>query len=541
MERATKVLPVLIVGGGPVGLAVAAELGFHGVRCLLVEQGDGAVVEAKMFATGIRTMELCRRWGIADRVRSWGFPPDFPFDNVFVTSLTGHELGRIPLPSLSETRPPPVSPEHPMHCPQFVFDPLLAAFASSLPSVTLRYNCRLDGLRQDVAGVSAELVDERSGARETVRAQYLVGCDGYASTVRRALGIELRGRRVVNRSVNIMFRTPDLAALHDKGNAGRYVLIGPEGTWATFVAADGKERWRLTVYGSDALDVAALDVDAVIRRAVGRDFDFEVLTVGNWTRRMLVADRYGEGRVFLAGDCVHVMPPNGGFGMNTGIGDAVDLGWKLAAVHEGWADPRLLDSYEAERRPVGVRACEEALRNFDRLTSSTRYPDILDDTDAGAATRDALGTRLAAANRLAWEDPLGIHLGYRYEESPICVSDGPPLPPGPPHDYVPTSRPGARAPHVWLGDGRSILDLFGRGFTLLRLGSDAPAADTLAAAAARRGVPLSVVTITSAEAQAVYERRLVLVRPDGHVAWRGDAAPSAAEAARIVEVVRGAG
>jgi 2-polyprenyl-6-methoxyphenol hydroxylase-like FAD-dependent oxidoreductase len=534
-------LPVLIVGGGPVGLALAAELGWRGVRCLLVEQGDGAVVEAKMFATGIRTMEFCRRWGIAERVRNWGFPADFPFDNVFVTSLTGHELARIPIPSLGETRPPPVSPEHPMHCPQFVFDPLLADFVGSLPSVTLRYRCRLEGLQRDDDGVSAELVDERTGDRQPIRARYLVGCDGYTSTVRRLLGIEMRGRPVVNRSINIMFRTPNLAALHDKGNAGRYILIGPEGTWATFVAADGTERWRLTIYGSEEFDVASLDAGDIIRRAVGRDFDFEVLTVGNWTRRMLVADRYGDGRVFLAGDAVHVMPPNGGFGMNTGIGDAVDLGWKLAAVHDGWADPNLLDSYEIERRPVGVRACDEALRNFDRLTSSTRYPNILDDTAEGAGTRAALGARLAAANRLAWEDPLDVHLGYRYEASPICVPDGPPMPPGAPHDYVPTSRPGARAPHAWLGDGRSTLDLFGRGFTLLRFGSDAPAADTLAAAAARRNVPLSVVTITAAEAAAVYARRLVLVRPDGHVAWRGDAAPAAVEGARSVEIVRGAG
>ncbi|MGE5148100.1 MAG: FAD-dependent monooxygenase, partial [Candidatus Eiseniibacteriota bacterium] len=334
-------VPVLVVGGGPVGLAVAVELGWRGVPCLLIEQGDGRIVDAKMFATGIRTVEFCRRWGFAHKVKDWGFPRDFPFDNVFVTTLVGHELGRIRLPTLAETHPPACSPEQFAHCPQFVFDPLLAEAARGMPSVTLRYGCRLDSFDDDGDGVTADLEDIATGRRGRVRAAYMVACDGFSSAVRKALGIEMAGRPVINRSANIMFATPDLAAIHDKGNAGRYVLTGREGPWASLVPADGRTRWRLMVHGRADWDADSLDPREAVRRAAGRDFQFEILNVGNWTRRRLAADAYERGRVFLAGDAVHVMPPNGGLGMNTGIGDAVDLGWKLAAMHQGWGGAHL--------------------------------------------------------------------------------------------------------------------------------------------------------------------------------------------------------
>src|SRR6185295_5436828 len=218
------VIPVLIVGGGPVGLALAIELGSRGVACTLIEQGDGRIVDAKMFATGIRTLEFCRRWGIAGQVRDWGFPREFPFDNVFVTSLAGYELARIPVPSIARTPPLEQSPENFAHCPQFVFDRILAEKARNLPQVELRYGKKLLSFRQIPGGVEATLE-----GGETLKARYLAGCDGYASTVRRQLGIEMEGDENLNRAVNIMFRTRALASLHDKGDAGRYVIIGAEG------------------------------------------------------------------------------------------------------------------------------------------------------------------------------------------------------------------------------------------------------------------------------------------------------------------------
>jgi 2-polyprenyl-6-methoxyphenol hydroxylase-like FAD-dependent oxidoreductase len=520
-------IPVIIVGGGPVGLALALDLGWRGVPCLLVEQGDGEVVDAKMFATGIRTVEFCRRWGIAERVKHWGFPEDYPFDNVFVTSLNGHELGRIAMPALRDVAPFPASPEQFAHCPQFVFDPILAEAARAHPGVTLRYRCRLAAFRDDGDGVVADLVDDTTGARERVRAQYLVGCDGFASTVRKALGIEVRGVSIINRSVNVMFSVPALWKAHNKGKAGRYVIIGPEGAWASLTPADGDERWRLMIHGEP--DMEPDDVDPVheVRRAIGRDIAFKILKVGHWVRRRMVAD------------AAHVMPPNGGLGMNTGIGDAVDLGWKLAAVHHGWGGPQLLASYEIERRPVGIRQCDEAMRNFERYGSRKPVPHVTDETPEGDQVRAELGRRLSSSNALAWENPFHTHLGYCYQDSPIIVSDGPPPPePEDARDYTQTSHPGCRAPHAWLADGRSTLDLFGRNFTLLLLGTDAPPPDTVTAAAGRRRVPLDVVAVRDPQAVRLYERKLVLVRPDGHVAWRSDTLPT--DPMGLIDQIRGA-
>jgi 2-polyprenyl-6-methoxyphenol hydroxylase-like FAD-dependent oxidoreductase len=530
-------VPVLIVGGGPVGLALALDLGWRGVPCLLVEQGDGEVVDAKMFATGIRTVEFCRRWGLAERVKHWGFPEDFPFDNVFVTSLGGHELGRIAMPAMRDIPPFSSSPERFAHCPQFVFDPILANATRDYPSVTMRYRCRLAAFQDAGDCVIADLVDETSGAVERVRAGFLIGCDGFASTVRRGLGIEVRGISIINRSVNVMFNAPRL--VEAKGKAGRYVIIGEEGAWASLTPANGTDLWRLMIHGEPDMNPEDVDAEHEVRRALGPDVDFTILKVGHWVRRRMVADRYGRGRVFLAGDAAHVMPPNGGLGMNTGIGDAVDLGWKLAAVHAGWAGPHLLASYESERRPVGIRQCDEAMRNFERYGSRKPVPHVTEDTAEGERARAEVGRRLAASNALAWENPLHTHLGYRYADSPIIVPDGPP--PQDPEDtriYDQTSYPGCRAPHAWLADGRSTLDLFGRNFTLLRLGPDAPDTASLAAAAARRGLPIDVVQLREPPVVRLYERKLVLVRPDGHVAWRGDCLPARAD--ELIDRVRGA-
>jgi hypothetical protein len=275
-----------------------------------------------------------------------------------------------------------------------------------------------------------------------------------------------------------------------------------------------------------------LQPQEAVRAAVGRDFAFEILSVGNWVRRNLVAERYRDGRVFLAGDAAHVMPPNGGLGMNTGIGDAVDLGWKLAAVLEGWGGEALLASYDTERRLAGRRACQEAMKNFERITPRRHFPHIHDDSAEGRKTREELGAKLSVSMRNAWDNPLNTHLGYRYEDSPICIADG--APPPEPEDsriYVQSSHPGGRAPHAWLADGRSTLDLFGDGFTLLVFGQ--PKAGKPEAPAAVKTVSIDDPAIAT-----LYERRYVLVRPDGHVAWRGDRL--SADFPSVLDRVRGA-
>jgi 2-polyprenyl-6-methoxyphenol hydroxylase-like FAD-dependent oxidoreductase len=533
-----KVLPVLIVGGGPVGLALAGDLGWRGVDCVLIEQSDGSIYQPRMDLVGVRTMEFCRRWGLVPAVEGSPYPRDYAQDNIYLTSMTGHELGRERFPGVGQAPPPKASPQRRERCPQNMFDPILRDFAASQQTATLRYRTRLISFTQSSKLVTAVIENADSGAREHIEARFIVGCDGARSLVRETLGLRMHGNPVLTYTTNVIFRCPNLLALHDKGKAYRHIFIGPEGTWATIVAINGRDEWRFSLIGgAEQREYTKPEIEAAIRRAVGCDFEFEVLTVQPWVRRELVADRYRNGRGFIAGDAAHVMSPTGGFGMNSGIQDIVDLSWKLAAVLEGWAGDALLDSYGIERQPVGARNVAEASGNLRRMLSVEPHPDLLDATPQGAATRAKVGKEFTETMAHEWHT-LGIHLGYRYEGSPICWPDGSQAPPDDPRSYAAVARPGHRAPHAWLADGRSMLDLFGRGFVLLGFGANAQEAAPLRDAAKARKVPMTFHAIAEPQIAALYERRFVLVRPDGHVAWRGDTMP--ADALRLIDVVRGA-
>lgn len=539
MEGISREIPVLIVGGGPVGLMLAAELGWRGIPNLLVERDppEERLKFSRLLVISVRTMELLRQFGAADRVRNWGFPPDHPLDNVFVTSLTGYELGRFKMYSLGQAKDDPFSPEHQWHCPQVVFDPILQEVAASYAATEIRYRANLVAIEQDEQRVVAT-VETADGKRERIAAQYLIGCDGFGGSTRKLVGIGTHGTPFIDHSLNIEFRVDNMAQYHDKGTAGRYICMDAEGTWGTCMVVDGKGLWRILMYG-DTESLTPSEVDRVIRRLAGRDFPFEVVSCVPWSRRALIADRFRHGRVFLAGDAAHVHPPNGGFGMNTGIGDAADLGWKLEAVVRGWADPALLDSYESERIPVCERVIEEAMKELRRLKGNIDLNEIAAPTPAGDALRQRVRQRLENefSGSRVWHR-WGIHLGAIYENSPITMPDGTPRPTDDTYDYTPTTRPGARAPHLWLRPGVSILDLFGRNHVLLRFGSDAPDTAPLREAALSRGVPLDIHTIDDAEAARLYERKLVMVRPDGYVAWRGDALP--AQPLALIDRIRGA-
>jgi len=526
---------VLIVGGGPIGLALAADLGRRGVTALLVEKNENKIGSAKMLEVGVRTMEFCRQLGIADRVHNWGFPLDWPLDSAFVTSLAGYEIGRVRTPAIGPRTGSEHSPERTLPCPQTWFDPILQDCARSFPTITLRHRVKLEGFVQDCDGVTATLNDLSTASIETVRTNYLVGCDGFASTVRELLGIAIRGEPHLDWSMTVYLRIPDLFAFHDKEKAFRYVFVGPEGTWSFLSMVDGRDLWRLQIVDIDERGLLNADIEAMMRRCMGCDVPYTIESKMLWVRKRTVADRFMDGRVFLAGDSAHAHPPNGGLGMNTGIQDAFDLGWKLAAVLQGWGGPVLLDSYDYERRPAAARAAEVSLRNYRRLTSAAQCADIDAPTPAGDAARRAIGEQLVEENKRAWYRP-GAHLGYVYHPSPIVVPDGTPVPADDTVCYEPTAFPGARAPHVWLEPDKSILDLFGDGFVLLKF-YDIPS-EALERAAADRAVPLSVHRITSREAAILYARKLVLVRPDGHIAWRGDSLP---DVLALIETVRGAG
>jgi 2-polyprenyl-6-methoxyphenol hydroxylase-like FAD-dependent oxidoreductase len=538
----TEHTPILIVGAGPVGLALAGDLGWRGIACTLIEKTDGAIEQPKMDIVGARTMEFCRRWGIADWVRAAPYPGDHPQDCIYVTALDGYELGREPFPGRAFEKCPPQSPQKRERAPQDMFDPILTRFVRTFPHVTLRYDTELVAFEETAGTVVANLRDTRTGAERTITADYLVGTDGGASLVRERSGITMSGNPALTYTTNVVFRCPGFWSLHDKAKGYRFIFIGPEGTWLTIVAIDGRDRFRMSIVGSaDKVQHSEADIRAALTRAMGRPFDYEIQSVMRWVRRELVADRYGSGgRVFIAGDAAHLMSPTGGFGMNTGIQDAVDLAWKLEAAVRGWGGEHLLASYEIERRPVAVRNVTEASSNLGRMLSTRQRrppPEIFQAGAGGDAARQDYGAWFTATMKHEWFTP-GIHLGYRYEGSPVVWPDGTPAPPLEVATYSQTARPGHRAPHVWLPDGRSTLDLFGRGFVLLRLGADAPDGERMRRAADAAGVPLQVVALDAPEIAALYQRRLVLVRPDGHVAWRADAEPDDARA--VIDVVRGA-
>jgi 2-polyprenyl-6-methoxyphenol hydroxylase-like FAD-dependent oxidoreductase len=533
-------VPVLIVGGGPVGLALAGDLGWRGVESLLVEARNGSVFQPKMDMVGIRTMEFCRRWGITADVEAAGYNRAYVQDCAWVTTLTGYEFGREKFPPPRDEKNPPQSPQHRERCPQNFFDPVLTKFATSTGKSEIRYNTELASFVDHGDYVTATLRNREDGSEYQVEADFLVGSDGGQSKVREILDIGMSGEGALTYTSNAIFRCDGLEELHTTAPAYRYIFIGPEGTWATLVAINGRDHWRFSLIGDETQrEVTEEEMRAAILRAVGRDFDFEILSMLPWVRRQLVADNYRKGRVFLAGDAAHLTSPTGGFGMNTGVLDAVNLSWKLAASVQGWGGEALLDSYEFEQRPVAIRNVTESGDNLKRMLGprvAKPRPEVFNDgSPESDAARREYGDAYTEAMKREWFS-IGIHLGYVYEGSAVIVPDGTPLPPLTVSTYAPNARPGSRAPHVWLDGDRSILDEFGREFVLVRF-DPRIGVDALLAAAHEAQVPMRVVDVDNAEARELYDAKLTLVRPDGQVAWRGD--QPAEDALELVRRVAG--
>jgi 2-polyprenyl-6-methoxyphenol hydroxylase-like FAD-dependent oxidoreductase len=536
----SKHVPVLIAGAGPVGLSLAIELAYRGIRCLIVEQTDGSVDFPTTNLANTRTCEHLRRWGIADRMRfESGYPTDYPRNYLFVTRMTGYEIARFDHPANGDPASrSPFSPEGRLWISKPYFDPVLHKHVKTLPTVEVRYETSLESFRQDSDEVVADIVDKKTGHHESIEADYLVGCDGGKSNIRRALGIPFQGVFSQGMNVAVLFRSPFLKSI-SYGPAVMYQIINAHIN-GTVAAVDGKELWRLNIRNVNQEQIDALNAPEKLRHALGQNIPFSLLDVRPWTGHCVVAEKYQEGRVFLAGDAAHLNWPTGGFGMNTGVGDAVDIGWKLTAMLKGWGGAHLLDSYTAERKPIAMINVNEAAEmraNYDNQTPFS--PKIEENSDEGHQLRDkARAAIIRTRGKEFQHDSAGIELGYRYENSPICISDGT-TPPALDHGlYVPSTWPGVRAPHVWLNDGRSTLDLFGKGFTFLHLSGKATDTNTITQAANNVGLPLEVAALDDPKVCEVYERSFVLVRPDGHVAWRGDALPPNAE--EVIEKVRGA-
>ena len=518
---------VLIVGAGPSGLALAIELGHRGVPCLLVERNPRVGYAPRAKTTNVRTREHMRRWGIADSLRAASpLGVDYPANVLFVTRLSGFEIARFENAMYCAPGKNPMYSEHAQWIPQYAVEEVMRAHAATLPGVQIRFNTELLSFTQDGQGVTAQLKDLSGKAADTVQCAFLVGADGARSAVREGIGAKLQGTYGLSRNYNIVFHAPGLAQAHRHGPAIMYwqvngdmpSLIGP---------MDRGDKWYfMPTAVPEGIHFEPAQAPDMIRRASGIDLPYEVLSSDEWVASRFLADRYRRGRVFLAGDACHLHPPFGGYGMNMGVADGVDLGWKLAAVLQGWGGERLLDSYEIERRGVHNFVLEEAVANHGVLGHQLWQPGMEDDDDAGQALRQAVGKRIQAA-KLREFNTLGVVLGSRYDESPVIAADGSDAPAHDFLNYVPSARPGCLAPHAWLHDGSSLYDHFGSGFTLLACGPTDPVViDAFKAGSIEAGVPLTVLQPTLPALPALYQATYTLVRPDQFVAWRGASAPA---------------
>jgi 2-polyprenyl-6-methoxyphenol hydroxylase-like FAD-dependent oxidoreductase len=498
-------------------------------------------------------MEHYRRLGFAPEIRALGLPLDHPQDIAYFTRYATHEMARVPWRSRREaiaareeanSRWPTPEPLH--RTQQMYIEPVLMRQAERWPAVDLRFGWRMVEMHAGVEGASATLEEIATGRRETIDCEYIVGADGPRSIVRESAGIGYQGWSgeerdfMGGRMLALYFRSRDFYDLVPARRCWQYWAVNRERR-SFLCSIDGES---LLVYHTQ-LPRGEEPTEALARKSLalstGRDFPIELIGTATWTAGFtLVAERYADrhGRVFVAGDAAHLFTPTGGQGYNTAVDDCANLGWKLAAACQGWGGPALLATYEIERKPIGHRNTGFARAMADSIGRMEIPANLEEETPEGARSRAALGQRLVEHCNREFDIP-GIHFGVYYGGSPIVCDDGTPPPADDWHRYVPHATPGARAPHLWVNEGVSLFDRFGRDLTLLRLGGANCDASGFATAARRRGAAIDVVDVPLLEARDLYGRDLVLVRPDHHVAWRGNTPPGDPQA--VVDRVLGFG
>ncbi len=516
---------VIIAGAGPVGLTLAIDLGRRGVRCLIMERHATTGPWPKMDRSNARTMEFYRRLGIADRVRALGYPADVPMDVFIITRLSDPPLAYLPYPSTGERRATIAActdASEALEPYQLVsqnkLEPLLKEVAEATPNVTVRYGLEFTDLSQDDTGVTVT-ARRLDGGEETIRASYLAGCDGGSSAVRKRLGIKLEGQGRIRTMRQVCFKSDELFERIPMGKGRHYYIADEAGS--VFIAQGDRKEFTLNTGLPMGTDFAQ-----AIRDRVGFDFDFEILNISDWTLHLLVAEHYGQGRVFLAGDAVHLIIPTGGLGMNSGVGDAMDLSWKLAGTVAGGGGPGLLEGYEKERRPVGLKNREASgwASAGMGMWRSLWKPEVGDDTPEGAAVRAEIG-RAADLHHRRVHEMVGVELNYSYAGSALIGHEPDNVAEWDIITYEPHTRPGVRIPHIWLKDGRPMQDMLGFGYTLVDLTGDLDATP-LEAAFKAAGAPFEVLRLDEPHIREVYGCAALLVRPDLHIVWRGDAAPA---------------
>lgn len=537
---------MLVVGGGPVGTTLAMDLAWRGIDVMVLEQRRrDEAPSVKCNHVAARSMEVFRRLGVSAAVRDAGLPPDFPNDIAFRTTFVGPEFARIPIPCrrdrYSATEGPDTwwpTPEPPHRINQIFLEPVLVAHALGMPGITFHHRTKVLGFTQSANGVLTEAENLDTGERLLIDSDYMVGCDGGHSQIRRQIGATLTGDAVVQRTQSTYFRAPSLLGMMQARPAWSNQAMNPRRS-ANIFAIDGRETWLIHCYlRPDEPDFESVDRDQCIRWVVGADFDYQVMSKEDWYGRRLIADKFRDRRVFVCGDAAHIWVPFAGYGMNAGIADAMNLSWMLTGVLQGWADPTILAAHEAERWPITEQVSHYAMNaSVAMARARAEVPAAIEAPGPeGDAVRAVFGRMMYQINVQQFCCG-GLNFGYFYDRSPLIAYDGEAAPPYTMYDFTPSTVPGCRVPHVWLRDGRSLYDAMGPWFTLLRLDRSV-AVTSLVEAAAHRALPLAVLDVDAEGAQPLYTRKLVLARPDQHVAWRGDAVPD--DPLALVDRVRGA-
>jgi 2-polyprenyl-6-methoxyphenol hydroxylase-like FAD-dependent oxidoreductase len=538
---------VLIVGAGPVGLTLAIDLAWRGIDVTMVEtRARAAPPEPKCNHVAARTMEIFRRLGLAEKVRNAGLPADYPHDISYRTSFTGQELTRIPIPCRRDRftmQDGPdcnwPTPEPPHRINQIFLEPILFEHAAAQPRIHIVNRTSVEDVVVEDNSATVSLRDLETGVVRRLSCRYLIGCDGARSVVRKAIGAELAGDAVIQRVQSTYIRAPDLIDRQHYAPAWGTGAINPRRSGMVY-AIDGRERWLVHNYlRPGEPDFESVDRDACLRTILGvaADFQYDIISREDWYGRRLIADRFRDRCAFIAGDAAHIWVPYAGYGMNAGIADAMNLSWLLAAHLNGWAPSSILDAYEAERWPITSQVSRFAMSHAEAETRRRgAVPDNIEDAGAeGEQARAEVG-RLAYEINVQQYACAGLNFGTYYDRSPIIAYDGAEHPFYTMNSYTPSTVPGCRTPHLWCEDGRSLYDAMGPEFTLLRFDSTVEVA-ACEAAARDRGVPLKVLDIERPANATFYGSRLVLSRPDQHVAWRGDALPI--DSLGLIDRVRG--
>jgi 2-polyprenyl-6-methoxyphenol hydroxylase-like FAD-dependent oxidoreductase len=537
---------VLVVGGGPVGLTLAMDLARRGIDVTIAERRTaGEPPSVRCNHVSARTMEIFRRLGVVGAVRDAGLPADYPNDVAFRTTATGIEFGRIPIPCRAErytAKGGPdtwwPTPEPPHRINQIYLEPVLFAYAAAIPRLRILSRASVIDFEQNESGVLAVARELDSNQSHEIFARYLVACDGAHSETRRRIGSRLTGDAVVAQAQSTYIHAPKLLGMMP-GPAWAIDCINPRSCGLMF-AIDGRERWLIHNFLGLGESLSAVDRNRSIREilGVGPSFEFKILGQQDWTGRRMVADRFRDRRVFLCGDAAHIWVPFAGYGMNAGIADAMNLSWMLAGVIKRWADSALLNAYEIERQPITDQVSRHAMNtSLVRASQRSEIPHNIEEPGPeGDAARACIG-RQAVEIMVGPFCCGGLNFGYFYADSPIIAYDGEAAPAYTMYDFSQSTVPGCRTPHLWLRDGRSLYDALGSDFALLRFDPKVEV-DDLVATAAHRGVPLAVFDVDADGAAALYPHKLLLSRPDQHVAWRGDKPPE--DPMALIDRVRGA-